>query len=605
MIVKPNSGERKLNLANELNGIHITHNSTAEACEGVSMSLARALIMAPILCLIAACGSASGTGSDNTAAPAPVTTSGTTVAAVADPTAFKLGANLASINYWDGSRPFMNLIYGSGWQMAGSGAAEDVPLANLDANGWVKSVPAGDRVMRMLSIPTTTGDFVCRYQGNGQLTVTGPVSNVSYAAGETRFTYTSSYPAVTWAFLQYNVDPSNYIRNIDCREVSASTTSAFSPDMLNNLNGFKVIRFIKWQPAVEANTPVTWATRNKPGDGDYFRNDGVPVEVMVDFANQASANAWFNIPWNADDDYITRFATYVRDNLAPDKQVYVETSNEVWNWVYPVTTQAANEGAAEGLPSAVGGKLQQLLGRYAEKTQHVMQIWSSVFAGQNSRLVRVASFQNVQPFWVDYIMGYNGTANSVDAIATAPYFGINVDSEYPGATADQLFATAIPAAISSTLNYAAQNKALAVKYGKRYVAYEGGQHILTSNLALLQQVERDPRMYDAYKTYLTGWKAQGGDTMNMFALVGPISQYGAWGLTEYFGQPLTQAPKLRAVRDFLGVATASTDTTIPPPPPTAATQVCPDGTVILSTSTCPIPTTSPSAKRRGKSTRQA
>jgi hypothetical protein len=73
--------------------------------------------------------------------------------------------------------------------------------------------------------------------------------------------------------------------------------------------------------------------------------------------------------------------------------------------------------------------------------------------------------------------------------------------------------------------------------------------------------------------------------MNLFALTGGISGYGAWGMTEYNGQPIDQAPKLKAVRDFLGIGTTSTSTGT-----TTTTQVCPDGTVVPLTSTCPVST---------------
>jgi len=73
-------------------------------------------------------------------------------------------------------------------------------------------------------------------------------------------------------------------------------------------------------------------------------------------------------------------------------------------------------------------------------------------------------------------------------------------------------------------------------------------------------IERDPRMYDLYKSYISTWQSQFGDLMTLFAMTGPISNYGGWGMTEYNGQPIDQAPKLRAVRDFLGITVASNDT---------------------------------------------
>ena len=301
MAVKSLSEVRRIKFANGLAALQSATAVPALASEGKSMGLSKALAAAPLLCMLAACSSANGSSNDSaTSSQKAKTAMAVSTTAVADPTAFKLGAVLATVEYWDGSRPFMNLLYGGKWQMASdTSGAGDLAAGSLDANGWVKSLPAGYRVFRGLSVPAAGGNFVCRFQGNGLLQVGGPtVANVSSTAGQTTFTITASYPNQQLTYIQYNVDPTNYIRNIDCREASASTTDTFAPEFLNTLNGFKVLRFVKWTQAVESNsglqsafpTPtITWATRNKPGDGDYIGNDGVPVEVMVALANQAGA----------------------------------------------------------------------------------------------------------------------------------------------------------------------------------------------------------------------------------------------------------------------------------------------------------------------------
>ena len=545
------------------------------------------LMVAPALAMMGACSSAvSGPiGAQSQSSAKSRATSGETAL-----NRFKVGINVNNVDWWGNARPFSNLIYGAGWTMQNTnpwGGSQAVPATSLDANGWVKSVPAGYRVGRGLSVPLAGGDFTCRYQGNGPVTVGGPVSNVSAGSGYVRFTIAPTWPNPQPVTLYYYVDPANYVRNLDCRETGASTSELVAPEFANAMRGFKVIRFMKWQQAVETNRPITWATRNKPGDGDYTGNDGVPIEVLVATANQLNVDPWFSIPWNADDDYVARFATYVRDRLASGHVAYVETSNEVWNGGYAVSTQAKNEGIAEALPSAQNPSVvtNGPLERYAEKTRQVMQIWTNVFAGQTGRIVRVASFQHVSPYWTDKILRYQNLYQSIDAVATAPYFGYDLTASM---TADQMFA-ALPGKVTDALNFAVQQKAAAQKYGLRYLTYEGGQHIvLPGNLSLSTQVERDPRMAVIYNQFLTAWQSQIGDTLTLFALSGGISQYGSWGLVEYAGQPLSQAPKMSAVQAFLGTST------------TNSTQTCPDGSVILTTSTCPAPSGGGKKKGDGK-----
>jgi hypothetical protein len=449
-----------------------------------------------------------------------------------------------------------------------TGAYTEVPPASVDSNGWVKSVPAGYQVIRRLSAPLVGGNFVCAYQGTGTLNISGgSVSNVTTTAGETRFTVATTYPSPQAATLSYAVNTSNYIRNIDCREDKAPNSEVLAPEFVSTLSTFKTVRFMKWQTATEGNWPVSWASRNKPGDGDYTRNDGVPIEILVQAANQAGADLWVTIPWNAEDDYITRFAKYVRDNLTAGHKVYVEVSNEVWNGSSPVASQATNEAKSEGLPSATGSGTGGNLERYAEKTKQVMAIWSAVFARQTARLVRVASFQHVSPYFSEHLLNYENFHASLDAVATAPYFGYEVTDRM---SLDQIMG-ALPNDVTTAVDFGIQQKTIAQKFGLRYITYEAGQSVvLPNNTTLEREVERDQRMYDIYRQFLTRWQMQIGDSINLFALDGQIGRYGGWGLAEYVGQPITQTPKLRAVQEFLGRKPVRTS----PPVVYSPTQVC-------------------------------
>lgn len=527
--------------------------------------------ISPILALTVFCaGCGSAADPQATAASNVSTDKAAAIGQAGKAPAFALGINLPTVNWWDMNRPFANLIYGSSWQMQNTapwGGYENVPASMLDGNGWVKSVPAGYRLLRSLSVPAAGGDFTCKFDGNGALAVEGAaVSNVRSSAGSLRFQLAPTYPDGKSALLNFNVDASNYIRNIDCRETGSSATTSLSPEFLSLLTGFKTLRFMEWQLGTTDNTPVTWASRNKVGDGDYLRNDGVPVELIVQTANSAGADAWVTVPWNADDDYVTRFATYVRDNLASGRQVYVEVSNEVWNGGSAVGAQACAEAKAEKLASINGGDPCNRE-RYAEKTKQVMQIWSTVFAGQMNRLVRVAGMQHVSPWWTNASLSYLNLAQSVDAVATAPYFGADIVDSM---TLDQAMA-ALPGKATEAVNLGVQQKATAQKFGLRYVTYEGGQHVVLPNsLTLEQQIQRDPRMFDVYQQFISAWRDQVGDQLNLFTLIGSISQYGGWGLSEYPGQPLTGAPKLRAARSFMNLKKG-------PPLVVSPVTTCPDG----------------------------
>jgi hypothetical protein len=467
----------------------------------------------------------------------------------------QIGINVSTINTWDGSRPFMNMIYGSSWQSRDkSGASHDVTASQLDNYGWVKFLPGGHWAVRTL-YGVSDAEIVCRWEGDdrGSMEIVGGNGEVrqSRKPGELRFRFKSSSPREpVFPSIRYRVEPVDYVRNIDCREADASRTARFDPTFLSTIRGFSVIRFMKWQTAVEANTETNWAKRNAPSNADYLVNDGVPIEVMIELAKAANADAWFSMPWNADDDYVMRFATLIRDNFPRDRKVYVEVSNEVWNGGYPVMRQAQSEGVAEGLDDSEG-PYGQAMYRYAEKTRQVMKIWTDVFRGQTNRIVRVVSTQNANPGWSKRILDYRDTADHVDALATAPYWALS-DEDDKGQSLDDIMGKVLPARIAETLALASEHKRTAAAHEKRYITYEGGQHVwLNHNDHLVAAIERDPRMYDLYKTYIEQWNRQIGDTLALFALTGGIGKAG-FGLVEYAGQPIAEAPKMRAVKESFG-----------------------------------------------------
>ncbi|MBW8911023.1 MAG: hypothetical protein JF564_03830 [Sphingomonas sp.] len=185
----------------------------------------------------------------------------------------------------------------------------------------------------------------------------------------------------------------------------------------------------------------------------------------------------------------------------------------------------------------------------------MLDIWTKVYADRPNRLVRIVSGKAFNPASSETILSYGDVAKSVDALAVTCYFGNTVYPRGTGAarpaTLDDAFAQ-LDVAVDKTFNSIRQQKALAQRFGKRLIAYEGGQHILIrDDIATLATLNRDPRMGKAYTRMLETWAHDIGDTIMLFHQVGPIGKFGAWGLEEYDDQPLIEAPKKKAVLDFI------------------------------------------------------
>lgn len=473
--------------------------------------------------------------------------------------AMKLGVNIETPNYYNNIRAFSNLLVLNEWKVTTDRVSTPLKPEWLDQNQNLVRLEANQVAQRIINPPTRAldggaVDVICRWTGSAKISVSGPpVKNPRVGANSLTFTFapkTKAHGEERALFVMSQMDKANPVRNLDCREPDADPNAVYDPTFVAAIAQYDTIRFMKWQAAVEKNLPVTWATRTKATFDSYPSNkDGIPVERMVLLANEAKANPWFTMPWNADADYIRKFAEYVRDNLDPRLVAYVETSNEVWNWGYKVTAQARDEGRARNLAGDDG---KALLYRYAERTGEVMDIWKDVFARTPKRLVRVLATQNANPWAAKTVLNYKDTASKVDALATAPYFGSKLAA---GATPPADFFSAVLAEqIDKRLANAVENKAYAQEKGLRYITYEAGQHVTIgggeADLPMLASIQRDRRMGDLYTRYLTKWKDEFGDLMVLYSFAGPISRHGAWGMQEYLGQPLSEAPKAQAVDKF-------------------------------------------------------
>jgi len=94
--------------------------------------------------------------------------------------------------------------------------------------------------------------------------------------------------------------------------------------------------------------------------------------------------------------------------------------------------------------------------------------------------------------------------------------------------------------------------------GLDFICYEAGQHILgiygaendSTLTQLLTTVNRDPRMYDHYITFLGMLQDEGVSLCAAFSFCTSWGKWGSWGSLEYLDQPLTESPKYRALVEW-------------------------------------------------------
>lgn len=468
----------------------------------------------------------------------------------------QIGMNLGSQAYYSSELPFADIVQSTG-SLVATPPQGWIELPNpaspvgLDGQGRPQAVSAGTELAVRLQVGAgrlPAGDYDCRVSPGWN---TLPWGAWTKSGSDQRFRMTVQASGENPNVVLRTVATRNGARldELSCRMAGVPAGETFNPAFLSDVRPFGVLRFMQWMNANNGG-PRRWAMRTTPASFSQAQPDGVAVEHMVALANRLRADPWFTLPLEADTDYYRRFATYVRDNLSPDRKVYVELSNEVWNDGFPQGKLALKLGQ-ERYPGTNPQEAADFY--YADRVIELMDLWTGVFGAHKDRLVRVIASQAVWPARIERTVAHADAWRHVDAVATAPYFGTE-GREVPGTGAahvDGIFA-ATPRVVDEAIGLALAAKAIAAKRGLRYVAYEGGPGYASyqpSVQAELMKVQNDPRMEATYRAFLTRWKRDVGDLLVVFDNVSTPGPAGWWGHRLYTGQPLAEALKSRALLD--------------------------------------------------------
>jgi hypothetical protein len=149
-----------------------------------------------------------------------------------------------------------------------------------------------------------------------------------------------------------------------------------------------------------------------------------------------------------------------------------------------------------------------------------------------------------------------------DVLAPSGYFGPS-DAEYKiwemrgaGLTADQVITDLARAFARDTTQRTKQQAAVAKELGLGYVVYEGGQHIQPKRQAnlpynpALAAAQKHSGMYDLYVSNLRLHEGAGCQLFCAFSSVSRQgTRWGSWGAKGSYDEPLSEAPKMRALLD--------------------------------------------------------
>jgi hypothetical protein len=493
-----------------------------------------------------------------------------------------LGMNLDRLAYWTTYNPFNDLakLLCSNdpltcWEKPNFGGpvpvgADGYPTQAASTHNWT---------------PLDNGTYTVTWKGSGTVSIANKnFTFVQGANGQNSGTFqitdqNSSHLAV-------NVTPP--ISDLHIFIPNAEPGKVYRQEFLRRMSRFTTIRFMDWQ-TTNSTLNINWSDRSWPDGFSNAKQSGVVYEDLIAFANETGKDIYITVPHLATDDYVCRMARLFRygepgdksnapcDPAAPAKppagavglnsssKLYVEFSNELWNWGFqqtndlycmthghpdkpdktcnvtaPTSNIAIQALANSSLPWDNSNSYAKALQLTGLLTKRIGDIFETVFADRAVQVNTVVNIQAVWPAGTEYELAFlqnaYGTVAPVKYFAVAPYLDLAAGAPITGTTMgqklDALFASLNLALDTELPVWLADDKTVAAKYGLPVIAYEGGQGLAgNTNMDVKLAAQDDPRMFSAMQRYFDIWGQVFGKSalFNHFSYSGPQGAWGSWG----------------------------------------------------------------------------
>jgi hypothetical protein len=509
-------------------------------------------------------------------------------------TSSKVGVNLNWINDWfDRQMMFVDVI-----KNARSFASVDKPHdpasypVPVDSAGWpttdfgvyILSNPA-DPLNRPLAqtFPSMFGTYSLSFVGQANVRGSGccKIENLNYnAVTNTTTAKVVVGPSDEHVALIFE-NTNGGVKNLQLLRPGypLGTTQVFTTQFLNAIAPFSTLRFM--DPLQTNNNPITsWSQRTLPTKPQQSGPEGLAWEYVIQLANTTGKDIWINIPTSVDltdtsaNNYVTRLAQLMKATLNPNVHVYVEYSNELWNYFtfyHPADNySAAVEEVSSGKDPTLaydGDKNPYMWAarRVVHQTIRISQLFRAVYgdAAMNNIIRPVYATQFVQPTMAMdgllYLKKNFGSPNQfLYAVAGAPY--IQFGHAYSDLTSlfDSLRA-GMPEIMSlfpgQTYNgnvvYSGISlKALADYYGLKSLTYEGGPDLAYGDYAghdfvLKELALNDDRVGEVIRDEISNWLGCKNDLFMFYSFATTPSD--PWGLYQDLTIPTAKSRAINAL----------------------------------------------------------
>lgn len=516
-----------------------------------------------------------------------------------------IGMNLSGISDWDPGFPFKNLFWGARPWMTENGSGKgpwntgSIAKFEFDPDGYPLEAPIivpekGEKQVPFTLIPNVRppGTYVLLYEGEGEIVGKLGAKVLSVQPGRVVLELKKGKDPKYGIVIKRSVR-GNHIRDVRLvaleYERDDLKDDPFLPEFLDFCRPFHCLRFMEWG-ATNNSLQERWHDRKRPtfytmtaktGDpegkwrpppSEFERlfAGGVAYEIMIELCNKLKTDMWICIPHCATDDYMLQLAKLVRERLDPSLKLYLEYSNEIWNWQFHQAGWMLQSPLAGALVEANGGFPWKNPDRTDGKDhperigalfRRAFSIWEREWANERDRLIRVCSLQVGWPDTAKRTIRWCMEHGGADVIAPTAYFGPSKGQYAKWETAGSaLTADVVIDDMFDVLREIRSGGRLVdvVAFGKTYdlpyVAYEGGQHIqpqkqkeLPYNPALAA-AQAHPRMADLYLELIRVHRDLGCQMLAHFSSIGKQgTRWGSWGAKASYSIPDDESPKMKTL----------------------------------------------------------
>lgn len=503
----------------------------------------------------------------------------------------RFGMNISGISFWSVNNPFADAIKTARpWQDTRIISRDDrakYPL-EVDGHGYPLLAEGQQASAAVLNDDYPAGRYVLTWQGKAELELETPGLEV-VSRGPNRIELEGKPSGLGTIILKSGriSDMHLWLPGLE------NTDFLWRPEYLASLYCYGTLRYMDYMKTNRS--PIEkWEDRPEVADFTYGEK-GIPLEHLIDLANRLDADPWFCMPERCDDRYVAETAKMVAERLKPTLCPIVEYSNEVGNGSFAIYKYAAEMGeklalasqedvdkwnaANEAVSAEEGDNFIDrrrpmnvtTMNRHrfqALRTSQIAEIWRKAFTADPHR-VKVVLTGN--PTTVYVAMAYRDTMDHVDWISSCSYWGFGI-TRYLEPPLDDLTTDDIFDLMEKDLDTKIREKAhqmglLARRLNKPLVIYEGGQHLskygggydrfdaaeINKMRAVCLQCQRHPRMGELMKKDFDIWFANGAVFYAVFSHISQASGDYAWGMQEYVGQPLNEAPKAKALLEYMSL----------------------------------------------------